>query len=101
MGQTRTAGSQARPDGGGAPTPPWSRRGIAPCRRRLARLGRCKPGDSRAAWAPSAVEDPGDGDLEAFGEEVGGVAPRVRSDGRIGGWRRERLESQPGGDDPE
>src|SRR5205823_9523599 len=54
-----------------------------------------------AAWAPSAVEDPGDGDLEAFGEEVGGVAPRVRSDGRIGGWRRERLESQPGGDDPE
>src|SRR5438046_10042346 len=75
----------------------WSVTGVQTCALPIW----CKPGGSRAAWAPSAVEDPGDGDLEAFGEEVGGVAPRVRSDGRIGGWRRERLEAQPGGDDPE
>src|ERR1041385_1777215 len=50
---------------------------------------------------PSAVEDPGDGDLESFGEKVRGVAPRIRTNRRIGGGRGEGHQPQPRGDDLE
>src|SRR5438132_12388264 len=38
------------------------------------------PAGSQLHGAPSAVEEPGDGDLESFGEEVRGVAARVGVD---------------------
>src|SRR5438093_581748 len=45
------------------------------------------------------LKRPGKGHLEPLGEEVSGVAPHVRVDGRAGGGRRVRGEPQAPGDD--